>query len=169
MLDRIIHFIDDDVHHLRCCHALTFDKAKCAAQLLQRCRKLLDSGNRSAIEFSQQFAHLLRGAMNLKTRKAKLSTHGYRVACGQLEAALDRLLERNYRQPETACFAKLLRKQRAHLFAFLYVDAVAPTNHAAERELRPAVIIRKTNGCNRSAVGATTHAILSSVIRTRRK
>ena len=40
-----------------------------------------------------------------------------------------------------------------YLFTFLYVDAVAPTNNAAERELRPAVIIRKTNGCNRSPKG----------------
>jgi hypothetical protein len=66
-------------------------------------------------------------------------------------------------------FVKLLRKQRSYLFTFLYVDAVAPTNNAAERELRPAVIIRKTNGCNRSTNGATAHAILESVIRTARK
>lgn len=145
---------------------LRFDKSKCAAHLLKRCAELSDSGNRSAIQFSQQVARLLRGAINLKTRKAQLSAHGYAVACGRLEAALDRLLERHYRQPETARFAKLLRKQRAHLFTFLYLDAVAPTNNAAERELRPAVIIRKTNGCNRSARGANAHAILSSVIRT---
>lgn len=80
-----------------------------------------------------------------------------------------RSLARHYRQADTARFVKLLRKQRAYLFTFLYVDAVAPTNNAAEREVRPAVIIRKTNGCNRSAKGATTHAVLSSVIRTARK
>ncbi len=88
------------------------------------------------------------------------------MACGRLEAACDRLLERHVRQPDTARFAKLLRKQRAHLFTCLYVEAVAPTNNAAERELRPAVIIRKTNGCNRTQSGADTHAILSSIIRT---
>ena len=52
---------------------------------------------------------------------------------------------------------------------FLYVDAMDPTNNAAEREIRPAVLIRKTNGCNRSPTGAQTHSILTSVIRTCQK
>ena len=52
---------------------------------------------------------------------------------------------------------------------FLYVDAMAPTNNAAEREIRPAVLIRKTNGCNRSETGAKSHSILTSIIRTCQK
>jgi transposase len=148
---------------------LTYAKSKCVGHLLRRCHTLLESGNASAIRFSEQAARLFHGALNLKERQATLSELGYRIACGRLEAAFDRLLARPYRQPETARFVKLLRKQRPYLFTFLYVAAVAPTNNAAERELRPAVIIRKTNGCNRSSVGATAHAILSSVIRTTHK
>ena len=146
--------------------ALHYLKAKCAGHLLKRCKALTESGSPVAVQFSQQLASLLRGGIKLKERQARLSPHGYRVACGKLEAALDRLLERHYRQPDTARFAKLLRKQREHLFTFLHVAEVAPTNNAAERELRPAVIIRKTNGCNRSAAGATAHSVLSSIIRT---
>lgn len=146
--------------------ALHYAKAKCAGHLLKRCRTLTESGSPVAVQFSQQLARLLRGGIKLKERQARMSPHGYRVACGKLEAALDRLLERHYRQPDTARFAKLLRKQREYLFTFLYVAEVAPTNNIAERELRPAVIIRKTNGCNRSPAGATAHSILSSVIRT---
>ena len=41
-----------------------------------------------------------------------------------------------------------------------------PTNNLAERMLRPAVITRKTNGCNRTQDGATAHSILSSVLVT---
>jgi len=37
------------------------------------------------------------------------------------------------------------------------------TNNLAERQLRPGVIIKKTNGCNRSKGGAETHSILASV------
>jgi transposase len=148
---------------------LTYDKSKCVGHLLRRCHTLVESGNASAIRFSEQAAGLFRGALKLKERTATLSAHGYRVACGRLEAAFDRLLARAYRQADTVRFVKLLRKQRANLFTFLYVDAVAPTNNAAERELRPAVIIRKTNGCNRSPNGATAHATLSSIIRTARK
>jgi transposase len=148
---------------------LTYDKSKCVGHLLRRCHTLVESGNAAAIRFSEQAACLFRGALKLKERKATLSEHGYRVACGRLEAAFDRLLERHYRQADTVRFVKLLRKQRAYLFTFLYVEAVAPTNNLAERELRPAVIIRKTNGCNRSRPGATAHAVLASVIRTARK
>jgi len=149
---------------------LPYKKSKCASHLLNRCKKLIEeSGNRYAARFGKQVAALLRGALKLKERKSKMSARGYRVACGRLEAALDRLLARHYSQTDNKRFAKLLRKQRAYLFTFLYVDAVSPTNNLAERELRPAVIIRKTNGCNRSPKGATAHAILSSVIRTARK
>jgi hypothetical protein len=35
--------------------------------------------------------------------------------------------------------------------------------------LRPAVITRKTNGCNRNRSGALTHAILASVLVTCRQ
>jgi len=148
---------------------LTYDKSKCVGHLLRRCKTLVESGNASALRFSQQAARLLRDALTLKARKPQLSEHGYGVACGRLEAALDRLLARRYRQADTARFARLLRKQRPYLLRFLYVEAADPTNNAAERELRPAVIIRKTNGCNRSVRGATVHAILSSVIRTAHK
>ena len=148
---------------------LTCDKSKCVGHLLRRCDTLLESGNPAAMRFSEQATQLLRRALKLKERKSTMSAHGYQVACGRLEAAFDRLLERSYRQPDTVRFVKLLRKQRPYLFTFLYVDAVPPTNNAAERELRPAVIIRKTNGCNRSPVGATVHAVLASVIRTAHK
>lgn len=148
---------------------LPYHKSKCVGHLLRRCHEVIESGNPSAIRFSEQAARLLRGALKLKERKPTLSEHGYRSACGRLEAAFDRLLARHYRQTETVRFAKLLRKQRPYLLTFLYEDAVAPTNNAAERELRPAVIIRKTNGCNRSPAGATAHAILSSLIRTAHK
>ena len=138
--------------------------------LLNRCKKVIEeSGHRSAIRFSQQVAGVLRSAIKLKERKPKLSAHGYRVACGRIEAGLDHLLDHHYRQADILRFAKLLHKQRPYLFTFLYVDAVAPTNNLAERELRPAVIIRKTNGCNRSRKGSTAHAVLSSVIRTAHK
>jgi transposase len=148
---------------------LPYRKSKCVGHLLRRCHTLRDSAQPTAMRFSEQVARLLRKALRLKARQPTLSAHGYRVACGRLEAAWDRLLGRAYRQPDTVRFVKLLRKQRPYLFTFLYVEAVAPTNNAAERELRPAVIIRKTNGCNRSPAGATVHAVLTSVIRTASK
>jgi len=149
--------------------ALHYTQSKCAGHLLRRCAEISESKSGRAVRFSQQVARLLRAAITLKQRRAQMSAHGYVVACGRLEAAVDRLLAGQYTDPDNARLAKLLRKQRAWLLTFLYVAAMDPTNNAAERELRPAVIIRKTNGCNRSQAGTHTHSILASVIRTCQK
>jgi transposase len=148
---------------------LTCPQSKCVGHLLRRCKELLEMKSGRAVQFTSDLARLLRAAMALKTRRATLSEHGYRVACGRLEAALDRLLARQLTEADNARFAKTLRKQRPRLLTFLYHDAVAPTNNAAERELRPAVVVRKTGGCNRTASGAQAHAVLASVLRTCQK
>jgi transposase len=75
---------------------------------------------------------------------------------------------------QTRHLCENLLKLEGALWTFIFVDGVEPTNpkgwssdhNAAERELRPAVIIRKTNGCNRSPAGAEAHAIITSVLRT---
>ena len=43
-----------------------------------------------------------------------------------------------------------------------------PTNNRAEREIRPAVLMRKASYGNGSATGAETRAILMSIYRTLR-
>jgi transposase len=141
---------------------LTCTQSKCVAHLLRRCKELQEMKSGRAVQFTSDLARLLRAAMTLKARRATLSEHGYRVACGRLEAALDRLLARQLTDADNARFAKTLRKQRPRLLTFLYHDAVAPTNNAAERELRPAVVVRKTGGCNRTDAGAEAHAVLAT-------
>lgn len=148
---------------------LTCAQSKCIGHLLRRCKELQELKSGRAVQFTRDLARLLRTASTLKARQAHYSPHGYRVACGRLEAALDRLLERHLTDPDNARFAKLLRKQRSRLLTFLYHAAVPPTNNAAERELRPAVVVRKTGGCNRTPAGADAHAILASVLRTCQK
>jgi hypothetical protein len=148
---------------------LNCTQSKCVGHLLRHCKELQEIKSGRAVQFTQDLAHLLRGAITLKERRQKLSGHGYQVACGRLEAALDRLLARQLTDADNARFAKTLRKQRPRLLTFLYHDAVAPTNNAAERELRPAVVVRKTGGCNRTDAGAKAHAVLASVLRTCQK
>ena len=50
--------------------------------------------------------------------------------------------------------------------AFLDTPGVPSDNNHAERQIRPAVIIRKNSLCNRSQQGAATQAILMSIYRT---
>jgi transposase len=148
---------------------LTCSQSKCVAHLLRRCKELQEVKSGRAVQFSQDLTRVLQTAITLKGRQTQMSAHGYQVACGRLEASLDRLLERQLTDADNARFAKTLRKQRPRLLTFLYHHAVSPTNNLAERELRPAVIVRKTGGCNRSPSGAQAHAILASVLRTCQK
>jgi transposase len=150
---------------------LTYNQQKCLQHLLRRCDGLVEVKSGPALKFSLRVAALFRGAIHLKHRreKRKISAHGFRVARGKLEAALDRLLAGHYTDPENKRLAKLLRKHREQLFPFLYERSAAPTNAQAEREIRPAVAVRKMSACNRSPVGSATHAVLTSVIRTCRK
>ncbi len=88
-------------------------------------------------------------------------------------AELDRLIDvrRRFTDPDNARLAKRLRKQRRHLFTFLDPghEALEATNNRAERMLRPAVITRKTGGCNRSRTGARAHEVMASVLVTLRQ
>ena len=55
---------------------------------------------------------------------------------------------------------------RNKLTTFLHHHDVDGTNNAAERALRPAVVMRKITGGSRSAAGAEAWASLASVMRT---
>ena len=61
---------------------------------------------------------------------------------------------------------KRLRRHQNDLFTFLDQPNVPFDNNHGEREIRPAVIIRKNSYGNRSQRGADCQAVLMSVFRT---
>jgi len=146
-------------------------KQKCVAHLLQDLSDLEESKTRGAVRFAREVSTLLRQALTLKTEKPTLDLDTFAQRAAILETQLDALIDprRRLTDPDNARLAKRLRKQRPHLLRFLYVEELDATNNQAERMLRPAVIARKTTGCNRTAGGAETHAILSSVLATCRQ
>lgn len=114
---------------------------------------------------------VLRAALTLRDQKPALTPADFAAQAAQFEARLDALIDtrRQLTDADNLRFAKRLRKHREHLLRFLYVDGLAATNNQAERMLRPAVITRKTGGCNRTAGGAQPHSILASVLTTCRQ
>ena len=148
---------------------LKYRQQKCLGHLLKRCSRIALVQSEEAAAFSQQAAHLLRRAMQLKKRRTEMSPHGYLVARGKIEATLDRLLNQEVSDPENVKLVNLLTKQRHRLLTFLYIEEVDPTNNIAERRIRPAVIVRKISAGNRSDRGSETHAILTSLIQTCRQ
>jgi transposase len=65
--------------------------------------------------------------------------------------------------------AFLAGPEQKHLFTFLRVPGVSPTNNHAEQSLRHMVIFRKTSFGTRSDAGIKTHSILPTLIQTARR
>jgi transposase len=147
---------------------VTWLKQRCLSHLLTDLKDMQESKTGRALQFARQMTVLLRQAMQLKLKKPSLDPFTFAQRAQALENQLDRLISvrRRLSDPDNVRFAKRLRKHRPHLLRFLYVDGLEATNNQAERMLRPAVITRKTNGCNRTQPGAEAHAILASVLVT---
>lgn len=141
-------------------------KQKCFAHLLHTLSEIEGLKTCGAVRFPRAVAALLREAMALKAQQAELSAPRYAARARRLEARLDRLLAGRYTDPDNHRFANRLRKQRPHLFTFLYHDEVEPTNNRAERQIRPAVVVRKISAGNRTDAGAHTHEVLTSLLAT---
>lgn len=143
-------------------------KQKCLSHLLTDLKQMQENKTGRGLQFARQMTLLLQQALALKTEKPTLDPFTFAQRAQTLETSLDQLIapQRRFTDRDNARFAKRLRKHRPHLLRFLYVDSLEATNNQAERMIRPAVIIRKTNGCNRTQAGAQTHAILSSVLVT---
>jgi transposase len=143
-------------------------KQKCVGHLLRTLSEMEANKTRGAVRFARQVTALLREAIQLKAEKPDLPSDVFAERAALLEQRLDALIHtrRRFTDPDNARFAKRLRKHRDHLLRFLYVDGLDATNNQAERMLRPAVITRKTTGCNRTAEGAEAHAISASVLAT---
>lgn len=143
-------------------------KQKCLSHLLKDLKEMNETKTGRALHFARQATALLQEALALKRKKPTFDAHTFSQQARTLEDRLDTLIatSRRFSDPDNARFAKRLRKHRPHLLRFLYVDDLEPTNNLAERMLRPAVITRKTNGCNRTQDGAAAHSILSSVLVT---
>jgi len=63
---------------------------------------------------------------------------------------------------------KRLAREHEGLLTFLHRPGVEPTNNRAEREIRPAVVVRNISGGSRSIEGARAHAVITSVARSHR-
>jgi transposase len=144
-------------------------KQKCLGHIIKDLAELSRQKIGEHLAFPLEALVVLRTAIALKDRRAEVSPHGYAVACGRVEARLDRLLEPQHSDADNERLANRMRKHREALTVFLYNELVEPTDNLAERELRPAIIARKLSAGNRSERGARAYAVLASVQRTMRR
>jgi transposase len=151
-----------------------FEKAfhqQCVGHLQRRCRELLETAGGGAVRLPQRILALCDEAFRLRRR-----WRGHRLSGDELTEAglglacrLETLVSGRFTNEANRRLAKHLFKHPLHWFWFLIDPAIDATNWRAEQALRPAVVNRKVWGGNRTWRGATTQAILTSLLVTLRQ
>ena len=100
------------------------------------------------------------------SKRPGFTPEAYRGRVDRLNKRLAQLAHDEPIDGDTRRLTKRLRKHAEHIFTFLDYADVPFENNFAERQIRPAVILRKNSQSNRSDRGAATQAILMSVYRT---
>jgi transposase len=140
---------------------------KCLTHLLRELRDTV--GKRPELaghEFFRKCKRLVQEMLKLKKRRQRLKRLDYQRQVGLLEKRLDLLSVMTWDDADAMRLTHRLSKYRSKLTTFLHRPEVDGTNNAAERALRPAVVMRKITGGSRSQEGARAWAILASVMRT---
>ncbi|MFH1125113.1 MAG: IS66 family transposase [Pseudomonadota bacterium] len=116
--------------------------------------------------FRKTLARLLKDAVRLSQRKARLSPEQYNTRGDRLYHRLEQILRSNHLDKDAKRLVKRLKRHKTELFTFLEHENVSPYNNHAEQQMRKPVLARKVSQQNRSEQGAKTQAILMSLFRT---
>jgi transposase len=141
-------------------------KGRCVAHVLRRCRDLAEQGLTPAdARHLDDLVGLLRRGLALAGEHAALGEAEYRRRLGAWEDGwLDWLVQTRRAGAAVQRLKRHLFEHDQEFFRFLFEPGVPATNNHAERMLRPAVIARKVGGCNKTLLGACTHAVLASLM-----
>ena len=115
-----------------------------------------------------EFRHTPKHGSWLNVAENELSSMTRQCVTGQRFATIDALRSETavWQEPNAKRIAKRLLKHQGELTAFLHDKDLDATNNAAERALRPAVVMRKITGGSRSQNGAQAWATLASLMKT---
>ncbi|MGH9524943.1 MAG: IS66 family transposase [Terriglobales bacterium] len=145
---------------------LAGDYQKCLPHLLRELLKVDEHNHSSEWQtFSTQLKRLIRDGIRLRKRH-DFTPARYDGRIKLIHRRLCKLADAVYHDADAHRLGHRISKYRDQLFTFLDTPGVPSDNNHAERQIRPAVIIRKNSLCNRSEDGAQTQAILMTVYRT---
>lgn len=138
----------------------------CLVHLLRELEKV-DRYNKTAAwdEFRTKLKRLLKDAIRLWKRE-DLAPEEFASKRKHLDRRLAELIDSKQRDSDAKRLVKRLKKYRHDLFTFLDEPGVPFDNNHAEREIRPAVLMRKNSFHNMTDEGALVQAMLMTVFRT---
>jgi transposase len=144
------------------------EKQKCWTHLLRELHVLKEKrpDDVEVEYFASRLKKFFERACDLRERFMKsedIDSHTKR-----LETDTIQFLSKTFQEKKLQTLVKRMTKYYCELYTFIKKN-VEPTNNNAEREIRPAVLMRKTSYCNRSDAGRDNQAILMSIIATSKK
>jgi transposase len=151
---------------------LTCRKGRCTGHIVRRCRGLLEQELPEADQRRlSRLLEVLRAGRELAAQQEQLSEADYRRRLqGWEDDFLGWLLFGGEGAgPEVNKLAEHLWGHRDEFMLHVQQPGVPATNNQAERQIRPAVLIRKTGGCNRAVTGALVHMVLASLMASLRQ
>ncbi|SRR5258708_7829907 len=149
-------------------HKIECAKQKCWAHILRDLKNLREKEPKS-LEIAY-FASRLKYFFDRGKALREDQALGKDVAkkLKRLKADTERFACRKFKHPDLKTLAKRLTKYRREMYTFIEKN-LEPTNNNAEREIRPAVLMRKTSYGNRSEQGRKNQSVMMSIIRTAEK
>ena len=149
---------------------LPYRKQKCLVHLLREIRQTAEKNPRFAGSlFATRLKRLIQDMLGLKKRWDEMDDATYTRRVCRLEDRLAALARTASDDRDVNRLAKRLRKYASHLTPFLLEKNLPGENNAAERAIRPAVVIRKISGGHRGQSTAAASAVITSILRTARQ
>ena len=108
----------------------------------------------------------MRDSLRLSRWRGELSPEKFTSRRARLDSRLTSLIEAAWRDRECRRLVKRLKRHQGELFTFLNHAGVPADNNHAERQIRPAVLMRKNSYANGSEAGAETQSIMMSIFMT---
>lgn len=149
---------------------LPYKSQKCIPHLLRDLQKTAErSPSFAASSFGKKLKRAAKDLLRLKARWDQYSDDAYCMRASRLADRLDNLANTESKDKDVRRLAKRLKRHAGNLAAFLLVKDLPGDNNAAERAIRPAVLIRKISNGHRGVTTATAAATVMSVLRTARQ
>ena len=144
-----------------------FAKQKCLVHLLREIIRVnLFDATPQWKDFRNQLKRLVLDSLRLGRQRNDLDPVCFERRKALLHKRLVELYVKPYSNENAERLRKRLERHRNEIFTFLDHPGVTADNNHAERQIRPAVVSRKTSYGNRSKQGADVQAMLLSIFRT---
>lgn len=149
---------------------LPYKAQKCIPHLLRDIEKTTARNPAFAANpFGRKLMRTAKDLLRLKARWDELSDDAYSMRASRLADRLDNLARTESADKDVNRLANRLKRHAGGLAEFLLVKDLPGDNNAAERAIRPAVVIRKISGGHRAETTATAATVVMSVLRTARQ